>query len=100
MLVLGFFVGPIQSLSIEMAVEAAFPFLSETACTTILQVCGNLLSAVLTPTFHRIEATVWGARSVVGILLLGLLCSTMFDENYRRHRAERSLRRFSGLAVQ
>lgn len=51
----GFFVGPLQSIVLELGVECAFPT-SEATVAALQQLCGNLMSAILIPTLsymHR-----------------------------------------------
>lgn len=51
-LALGFFVGPIQPCSAELAVDITFPDGDENQIVAIQQTIGNLVSAAAVPVFH------------------------------------------------
>lgn len=54
-LALGFFVGPIQPISAELAVDVTYPEGDENTIVAIQQTAGNLLSAAAVPIFHAIS---------------------------------------------
>jgi len=90
---LGFFMGPLQPLSIETGVEVAYPA-PESSVTAVQQVLGNLFSAALFPLILLCRSPV--TRSMQAALLLFLFCLVgvalfylSFDGHYRRLEHER-----------
>jgi len=59
-LLLGFFVGPIQPLAAELAVEITYPDGDENTIVAIQQTCGNLASALAVPLF--LSAQRWAGQ--------------------------------------
>ncbi|KAL3670649.1 hypothetical protein V7S43_003839 [Phytophthora oleae] len=56
LLYLGFVLGPIQPIALELGVECAFPT-SEATVAALQQLCGNFLSAVTVPTLSTLLRT-------------------------------------------
>lgn len=54
-LLLGFFVGPVQPLAAELAVETTHPDGDENTIVALMQTCGNLASACAVPLFLQIQ---------------------------------------------
>jgi MFS family permease len=51
---LGFFLGPVQPVALECAAECTYPS-SETAFTAVMQIFGNVFSAVLVPLLNFLQ---------------------------------------------
>merc|ERR1719199_1296012 len=55
-LALGAFIGPVQPINAELAVEVAYPA-DENSIEALQQLCGNLFSALLVPVAERAATT-------------------------------------------
>jgi len=92
LLITGFFIGPIEPLAIEISTECTYPT-KESSVTAVLQVIGNILSAVLFPILiatrddvsHSMEYGMW----ILASLLIFALCSFYtFNGHFRRLEQE------------
>ena len=59
LLALGFFVGPIQPINAELAVDVTYPDGDETAVESLQQIGGNLISALAMPVAIRAASLDW-----------------------------------------
>jgi asparagine N-glycosylation enzyme membrane subunit Stt3 len=92
---LGFFMGPVQPLSIETAVEVTYPA-PESSVTAVQQVLGNLFSAALFPLILLCRNPV--TKSMQPALLLILVCLLGTGAFYLTYAAKEGSRAFFVLA--
>jgi FLVCR family feline leukemia virus subgroup C receptor-related protein len=84
---LGFFVGPVQPINAELAVDITFPG-DETAVESVQQFGGNLVSAMLVPVVGRaakldyqlLSSIPWLASDIRGdvLLMMALAIATLY----------------------
>jgi len=80
---IGFWIGPVQPVTIESAAEVVFP-MSESLATAVMQVSGNFLSVALLPVvgyFSASDYLGWVLTAIVGSVLL---ISVRFEGRYER----------------
>jgi len=80
---IGFWIGPVQTVTIEGAAEVVFP-MSESLATAVMQVSGNFLSVAFLPLvgfYATSDYLGWLLSATVGCVLI---MSTRFDGRYER----------------
>eukprot|EP00922_Rhytidocystis_sp_ex-Travisia-forbesii_P017877 GHVS01026642.1.p1 GENE.GHVS01026642.1~~GHVS01026642.1.p1 ORF type:complete len:788 (+),score=80.79 GHVS01026642.1:266-2629(+) len=90
-LILGLWIGPVQPVCIEAAVDVTFP-LSENLAVGVMQLTGNIFSMALLPWFTYLGTTTYlmGRDLAWSIAATLLICST-FRGKFRRWRLEQNL---------
>eukprot|EP00922_Rhytidocystis_sp_ex-Travisia-forbesii_P013880 GHVS01020714.1.p1 GENE.GHVS01020714.1~~GHVS01020714.1.p1 ORF type:complete len:776 (+),score=91.88 GHVS01020714.1:287-2614(+) len=90
-LILGLWIGPVQPVCIEAAVDVTFP-LSENLAVGIMQLTGNCFSMALLPWFTYLGTTSYlmGRDLAVSLIVAMFICST-FRGTFRRWRLEQNL---------
>jgi len=100
-LAIGFFVGPIQPIAAETAVEITYPS-DENTIVAVQQVFGNLFSSVLVPIFHllRDPFTLQYAGSINMVFIIGVASMVVFASfrpNLKRSNLDKSNSEYSLL---
>eukprot|EP00916_Digyalum_oweni_P018353 GHVL01030771.1.p1 GENE.GHVL01030771.1~~GHVL01030771.1.p1 ORF type:complete len:326 (+),score=37.86 GHVL01030771.1:403-1380(+) len=86
-LVIGFFVGPVQPIAVESSAEFIFP-LSESIATMVMQVAGNALSAVMLLIFTTFKSPQTATWCLCCLLLVAIISAYCCDGELKRIKFE------------